>query len=346
MNCKKLLHQISSGLLFLILINLFISPVTSAPQQKRATLLPEIGDEVMSKDSSLQVTVLKVEKADSVKDSFDVVIKPEDAHKALLITIKLRNLSHKGAPTFILGPNESTVQDIKKRLHPFKDMGIVKPNELPLFLPEGMISLGSFAKDASKERRLISVAIGSSIQLLLVYFVPIDSSQFILSMPGFDSISLQDLKPNLTSKSKPSHEIKLYPCQEDKLVEECEQLGGRKFFLYAPEANTQRFEYTLAGDIDGTSYGFNLMLASKGMTTFKAEVLLRQNKKEALLAATSFTVTSASFQQFSNTVAGQDPTTTKEDVLIFRISAVSGADGAFVDANSNGSTFITIPSIK
>jgi len=123
--------------------------------------------------------------------------------------------------------------------------------------------------------------------------------------------------------------------------------GITHFMFYPPSSEPRDFEYTLAGDIHGTSFSFNLWLASRRTTTFDVALVLRQSGNETVLATTSFTATSRTFQQFSKIVTGLDPTTANGDILIFRISGDSGTDGALAFSSSTGDTsFVQIPPIE
>jgi hypothetical protein len=155
-----------------------------------------------------------------------------------------------------------------------------------------------------------------------------------------------------TPTSTPVPEITLYLCtapdtQRAVLTEECKMEGVTQFIFYPPSSKPRDFEYTLAGDMRGTSFSFHLWLASGGATTFDVALVLRQNGSETVLAATSFTATSRTFEQFSEMITGLDPTTTDGDMLTFRISGASGTDGAVIFSSSDGDTsFVKIPFVE
>jgi len=371
MNYKSLLQMRRVRWLLFFLIWSIASIATSAPQQSKATSLPEIGDDVVSKDGSLQIKVLEVTNTDSVTGKFDTKlpgklvsyksdwngnvdlnIKPKQGFSILLITLELKNISDTNPPTLLLGSKHSTVKDIQGRLYPFEDMGIVT-SDWPVFLASGALRIAVGAwdleTDTTGKLRLISIPVGKTIKLLLVYFVPKNSKNFTLSMPAFRSIKLQDLKPSQTSASTTKRETTLYLCHDQSnrrfLSEECELSGGLKFFFYPPEF-PRGFVYILQGDISGTTYRFNLLLSSRGATVFEAAVILEKHGKEEVIASTSFTAKSPSFETFSETIVGLDPTTAKGDTMIFRITAKSGAEAALMDASSSGSSFVTIPLVK
>ena len=107
------------------------------------------------------------------------------------------------------------------------------------------------------------------------------------------------------------------------------------------------FVYKLGGDIQGTSYTFNLWLASGGKSKFDASLIVQHAGAETVIASTSFTVTSNKFTLFTDTVSGADPTTSSGDVLILRIFPASGAPGGVISkAVREAASYITIPTVK
>jgi len=404
MKCKMSLHQRTIFCLVLLSLHYFDVPIaTSSPLASMITsFLPTIGDKIISSDSSIQVEVLKVEKIDSLKGNFDVTILPKQNSDIVLIELELKNLSHKESPTLILGPQSSTVQDIKKNQFPFEEMGVflsdnsnvpapeilrlstsldlrvsqildaVLSNDLPIILPRGLTNYEikewllktdsttgipqiytrewSLAHDASGKQRLISIPIGESIKLLLVYFVPRATSVITLSLPEFGSISLASTnKPMPSPASKPTNTI-LYFCSNesgrDILGEKCKKLLQSVAILYPKSKEKREYVHILTGDIDGNSYGFSLLLSSSKNTTFDVDIALRSGQKDKVLATTSFTATSSTSQQFVQTVTGIDPTTKQGDLLVLRISVKSGDMGYFNTKGNNTISFITIPLIR
>ena len=128
-----------------------------------------------------------------------------------------------------------------------------------------------------------------------------------------------------------------------------EPYGVGQFYLYGD--GPKDYEYSLPGDIQGSSYTFDLWLASAGTTTVDASVVVQQGGKETVLASASFTAESKSYKQFSSTVTGLDPTTAKGDILILRLSASSAMRGGSVKPGglAYGGTMasaIKIPPVK
>ena len=117
----------------------------------------------------------------------------------------------------------------------------------------------------------------------------------------------------------------LYICGGEPNYLAGEPYGVGQLYLYGD--GPKDFEYSLPGDIQGSSYTFDLWLASAGTTTVDASVVVRQGGKETALASASFIAKSQSYEQFSSTVTGLDPTTAKGDILILRISASSAMQG-------------------
>lgn len=136
-------------------------------------------------------------------------------------------------------------------------------------------------------------------------------------------------------------------CTDDRgsvLTVNCNRIGATQYYFYPPY-NSHQFKYTLTGDIQGTTYSFNLWLASLGATTFEVSIILQQDGNETTLASTSFTATSSTYTQFSATVTGIDPATVNNDVLILKVFGVSGADGGLLNSQSRPS-FITVPPVQ
>jgi hypothetical protein len=151
-----------------------------------------------------------------------------------------------------------------------------------------------------------------------------------------------------TPTPTPFPEITVYLCNTGDMsiltTEECKETGGFVYHSIGPAIlEPLTFEYTLDGDIKGSSFSYNLALASFGSTTFDAEILLRQNGNETVLASTSFTASSDNFEQFSETVTGVDPDTVKGDILLLRISFTGGDKGAIQAGNT---TYIKIPYVE
>jgi 6-phosphogluconolactonase (cycloisomerase 2 family) len=119
-------------------------------------------------------------------------------------------------------------------------------------------------------------------------------------------------------------------------------IDNMQLFVYAGTSLESRsFEYPLTGDIAGTTYTFEVLLASRGTTNFTVSAILRRGGVESTLASTTFTARSTTFQPFVATVAGQDPTAASGDTLIVRVRSTSGSDAAMLIAQSR-QTFLKI----
>ncbi|MBN2116726.1 MAG: hypothetical protein JW730_09155 [Anaerolineales bacterium] len=117
--------------------------------------------------------------------------------------------------------------------------------------------------------------------------------------------------------------------------------------LYPKYNTTIDFVHTLAGDIKGESYTFDLWFASGGSSTFDAALIVQQSGQETVLASASFVVTGKSFTRYTQTVSGIDPTTTAGDILILRISPTAGDPGGVISKSvPEGASSVTIPEIK
>ncbi len=141
----------------------------------------------------------------------------------------------------------------------------------------------------------------------------------------------------------------LYICGGDPPYLGEEPYGVGQFYLYGD--GPKDFKYTLAGDIQGSSYTFDLWLASVATTSFDASIVVEQGGKETVLASTSFTAKDQTYQQFSSTVTGLDPTTAKGDTLILRITASSAMQAGSLKPGglaygSDMASSIKIPSVK
>jgi hypothetical protein len=145
-------------------------------------------------------------------------------------------------------------------------------------------------------------------------------------------------------------EMTLFLCSsgDNKILTEiCSMNGNTQEIFYPQYPEKKDFETKLSGDIQGTSYTFNLNFASSGTTTFEVSIILRQNGLETILAKTSINAKSTNFEKYSETVSGLDPATSNGDTLILRILPVSGADGAVIYADSTAETsHIIIPFVK
>lgn len=150
----------------------------------------------------------------------------------------------------------------------------------------------------------------------------------------------------------PQRDATLYLCSDEdfnvELVRDCAQNGITQLYFYPGESsNSSSIEYVLPGDIAGAEYRFHLYLASKKQTTFKVTIAVRHAGQETTLASTTFTARSTYYTEFTKTVQGIDPATVRGDVLIFRITAVSGAQGGIAFTNDSVDTsYIRIPPVS
>lgn len=151
-----------------------------------------------------------------------------------------------------------------------------------------------------------------------------------------------------TPTPKPGAATTLYLCYDTQRspkeflsAQPC-TLSNIQLFVYAgTEFDTRSFEIPLSGDIAGTSYTFEVLLASRGTTDFLVSAILRRNGVETTLASTTFTARSTTFETFTATVQGADPITGNGDTLLMRIRSISGSDAAILIAN-NHQTFLKI----
>jgi hypothetical protein len=108
------------------------------------------------------------------------------------------------------------------------------------------------------------------------------------------------------------------------------------------------YAYALPGDIQGKTYHFNIWFeAVKSTANFTFQIVLRQKGTETILASNSVEATKNGYQQFSVQAEGIDPTTSKGDILIFRIVPPGAQDGAVLYTSDEAKTsYIEIAPIQ
>jgi hypothetical protein len=85
---------------------------------------------------------------------------------------------------------------------------------------------------------------------------------------------------------------------------------------------------SLQGDIEGTAYQFAVYLASLSKTTYQLDIILDHTGKQSVLATTNVEVEGDKFKLYLVPVNGTDPDAVTDDKLIFRMSHITGENGA------------------
>jgi parallel beta-helix repeat protein len=130
-----------------------------------------------------------------------------------------------------------------------------------------------------------------------------------------------------------NHHLSEYP-PSSRLIE------GKRF-IYDNGDYWTWGNYSLKGDISGTSYSYRLWLGSDSSTTFKIEIIIN-----GATVATFPLLTvpyDPYYQPFSGNVTGLDPTTSSGDEVILKITKISGGAGSILYFGSAASSYITIP---
>jgi parallel beta-helix repeat protein len=162
---------------------------------------------------------------------------------------------------------------------------------------------------------------------------------------GMKTIKLQvkdtDGNTHTTTKTAISGGIKLYLSNypSDCLSEFPDPFTTTKLFIYEDGGYGTWGNYSLKGDINGTSYSYRLYLTSDSSTTFKIEI-----KTNETTVATFPLLTVPSdpyYQPFSGSVTGLDPTTSSGDEVILEITKISGSAGSILYHGT--ASYITIP---
>jgi hypothetical protein len=115
-----------------------------------------------------------------------------------------------------------------------------------------------------------------------------------------------------------------------------------------------RFDTTLTGDIDGTSYGVNIALATMpngASPSVDVRIILNRGGHETILASTAFIVTNYSgenppfnYQFYTASVAGLDPDSSVGDRLI--LSIMNNGPGTMVLGHGFFQSKIVIPQVR
>ena len=119
------------------------------------------------------------------------------------------------------------------------------------------------------------------------------------------------------------------------------RLIGGKRFIYDDGDYWTWGNYSLKGDINGTSYSYRLYLGSASSTTFKIEIIINGTTVATFPLLT--VPYDPYYQLFSGNVTGLDPTTSSGDEVIFKITKISGGAGSILYFGSAASSHITIP---
>lgn len=191
----------------------------------------------------------------------------------------------------------------------------------------------AFSPDGSR----LAVGTGRILRLLGVVENDgaVDSEAAIPALPDGLRLYVCQLAPDGSGIARPKF-----------LGESCEHPAFGQHIFYPQYPESRDFPYTLTGDINGTSYLFNTWFASGGSTTLSIEIVLQQGDTETILASTTITSDSTQFSEFSEIMTGSDPETVAGDVLILRITAIGGVDGAIaVNDDPDETTFLQIPPI-
>lgn len=137
------------------------------------------------------------------------------------------------------------------------------------------------------------------------------------------------LTPTVTPTPEPGIKLYVRGCRDDERLLSTTKGGGVGTCFYQPGAAPE-WPTTLTGDISGDSYSFFLCLANKDPfmslangkppINFTAEIILRQDNVETVLASTSFEVAESSLCNWHTaTVQGVDPTSEVGDTLSLRL---------------------------
>ena len=164
------------------------------PPPPESTPLPQIGDRV--KSDSIQARVLQAEETHSISGG-DITIDSTQGFILIPITVELENLGDTSAE-LTLAPETTTLRDAQQQyllefvgaLHK-GSLGFVHGSSGQMSLQpidESWKLTGDFTNDVWT----ITLMADSHIEIILVYSVPIGSSGFELSLPGFVPISLED----------------------------------------------------------------------------------------------------------------------------------------------------------
>lgn len=123
----------------------------------------------------------------------------------------------------------------------------------------------------------------------------------------------------------------------------CKLGGSVQFYLYSGSSLAKRdFEFPLSGDIVGSTYVFNVHLATLGKANIEVSALVVQNGTETTLASRTFSVNSTIYSAFNATLKGVNPTTRSGDKLILRVRSLAGSSTSGLLIADNRQSYLTI----
>ncbi|MBD3340004.1 MAG: T9SS type A sorting domain-containing protein [Candidatus Lokiarchaeota archaeon] len=102
--------------------------------------------------------------------------------------------------------------------------------------------------------------------------------------------------------------------------------------------------YKLTDEISGNTYGFHLLMASLSSTIFKFEIILERNSNQYTLADTTSEIRGTTFKRINIKIKGLDLNTAKGDIIILKITRVSGVEGGILcNGLNNADSYIEVP---
>ncbi|MCA9734742.1 VCBS repeat-containing protein [candidate division KSB1 bacterium] len=107
------------------------------------------------------------------------------------------------------------------------------------------------------------------------------------------------------------------------------------------------FPFILNGDISGTDYVFRIYIASLSTTQFRFEIIVDQQGSLTTLANTIVTAIGTTFMQTDVSLTGPDPTTIGGNLILCKITRVSGAEGGILfNGGTGANSFVEIPEFQ
>lgn len=170
------------------------TPKPTPTPRPTPTLLPQIGDKVTS--GSIQASVLWVEETPSISDG-DITIEADEGFTILPVTVELENLGGTSV-TLTLAPESTTVRDAEQQYLLACVGGLSDGLSRLLYGSSGKMSVSPLDEsykltgDFTNDVWTIMLMPGSSIEILLIFIVPIGSSGLKFSLPDFTPIRLED----------------------------------------------------------------------------------------------------------------------------------------------------------